>query len=140
MVPDQNLTLEVQQQLGDGVVRTIAMGSSEGLPRHLPVENTGDAIKVPVGKETLGARHECIRANRLMSKDLSAKKARLPIHRSPPTFAEQALTTELLETGIKVIDLVCPFAKGWESRFIRWSRCRKNSEHDGVDPKHCDRT
>ena len=111
VVSDLNLTLEVQQQLGDGVVRTIAMGTSEGLPRHLPVEDTGSPITVPVGTETLG-RVMNVLGEPIDEQGPVGEKMRLPIHRSPPSFAEQALTAELLETGIKVIDLICPFAKG----------------------------
>ena len=110
-VPARDLTLEVQQQLGDGVVRTIAMGSSDGLQRGLEVTDTGKPIEVPVGKKTLG------RIMDVLGKPIDeageiGEEIRMPIHRKAPTFAEQALTTELLETGIKVIDLICPFAKG----------------------------
>ncbi len=105
------LVLEVQQQLGDGMVRTIAMGVTDGLSRGLPVENTGQPICVPVGKPTLG------RIMNVLGQEIDGQgpvetDQYLPIHRSPPSFAEQAPSTELLETGIKVIDLVCPFAKG----------------------------
>ncbi len=108
---DQNLTLEVQQQLGDGVVRTIAMGTSEGLQRGLPVINTGAPITVPVGPKTLG------RIMDVLGKPIDelgpiAAEEKLPIHRAPPSFEDQAAKEELLETGIKVIDLICPFAKG----------------------------
>jgi F-type H+/Na+-transporting ATPase subunit beta len=108
---DRNLTLEVQQQLGDGVVRTIAMGSSEGLRRGLTVANTGEPIKVPVGTKTLG---------RIMNvlgepiDDAGSVDAELhwPIHRPAPSYEEQATTTDLLETGVKVIDLIMPISKG----------------------------
>jgi F-type H+/Na+-transporting ATPase subunit beta len=108
---DRDLTLEVQQQLGDGVVRTIAMGASEGLRRGLPVKNTGEAIKVPVGKKTLGRIMDVLgtpidRAGPVDSED------RWPIHRAAPKYEDQATSTELLETGIKVIDLIMPIAKG----------------------------
>ena len=104
-------TLEVQQQLGDGVVRTIAMGSTEGLKRGLTVNNTGEPIKVPVGKETLGRIMDVL-GNPIDEAGPIGEKERSAIHRKAPTFAEQAQANELLETGIKVIDLVCPFAKG----------------------------
>ncbi len=104
-------TLEVQGQLGDGVVRTIAMGSSEGLKRGLPVVNTGAPISVPVGEATLGRIMDVL-GNPIDEAGPIATEARMPIHRAPPTYAEQAGSTELLETGIKVIDLLCPFAKG----------------------------
>ncbi len=104
-------TLEVQGQLGDGVVRTIAMGSSEGLKRGMPVVNTGKPIQVPVGEATLGRIMDVL-GNPIDEAGPIATDERMPIHRSPPSYAEQAGSTELLETGIKVIDLLCPFAKG----------------------------
>ncbi len=104
-------TLEVQGQLGDGVVRTIAMGSSEGLKRGMPVVNTGKPIQVPVGEATLGRIMDVL-GNPIDEAGPIATEERMPIHRSPPSYAEQAGSTELLETGIKVIDLLCPFAKG----------------------------
>lgn len=105
------IVLEVQQQLGDGIVRTIAMGSTEGLSRGLTVENTNAAISVPVGKETLGRIMDVL-GNPIDEKGAIGEQVRMPIHRSAPTFAEQSSSTDLLETGIKVIDLVAPFAKG----------------------------
>lgn len=110
-VPAKALTLEVQQQLGDGVVRTIAMGSSEGLQRGLSVQNTNAPISVPVGAATLGRIMDVL-GRPIDEKGPIKTTEKLPIHRAPPTFAEQAANTELLETGIKVIDLMCPFAKG----------------------------
>ncbi len=106
-----DLTLEVQQQLGDGTVRTIALGASEGLKRGLVVTNTGAPISVPVGPGTLGRIMNVLgepidEVGPVESKDLWA------IHRAAPTYEDQAGSTELLETGIKVIDLLCPFAKG----------------------------
>ncbi|MFZ5603504.1 MAG: F0F1 ATP synthase subunit beta [Pseudomonadota bacterium] len=103
--------LEVQQQLGDGVVRTIAMGSTEGLKRGLAVNSTNAPISVPVGLETLGRIMDVL-GNPIDECGPIGEKERMPIHRKPPTYAEQAAGNELLETGIKVIDLVCPFAKG----------------------------
>ena len=111
VVEEGGLTLEVQQQIGDGVVRCIAMGSSDGLRRHLPVTDTGSAISVPVGTETLGRIMDVLGKPIDQKGDVVAKKS-MPIHREPPTYAEQAASDELLETGIKVIDLICPFAKG----------------------------
>ena len=110
-VEEHALTLEVQQQLGDGVVRTIAMGTTDGLRRGLAVYNTGDPIMVPVGHETLG-RIMNVLGEPIDEAGPINEKSRLPIHRKPPTYVEQASNTELLETGIKVIDLLCPFAKG----------------------------
>ncbi len=110
-VEEANLVLEVQQQLGDGVVRTIAMGSTDGVKRGLAVENTGAAISVPVGKQTLG-RIMNVLGEPIDEKGPIGEEARWGIHRKAPSFEEQAAANELLETGIKVIDLVCPFAKG----------------------------
>jgi F-type H+-transporting ATPase subunit beta len=104
-------TLEVQQQLGDGVVRTIAMGSTEGLKRGLAVSNTGAPISVPVGKATLGRIMNVLGQPEDEAGPIG-EETRLAIHRKAPSYAEQAGSTELLETGIKVIDLLCPFAKG----------------------------
>ncbi|SDI90333.1 F0F1 ATP synthase subunit beta [Billgrantia gudaonensis] len=103
--------LETQQQLGDGVVRTIAMGSTEGLKRGMEVANTGAAISVPVGKETLG-RIMNVLGEPIDEAGEIGEQERMPIHRKAPSYADQAASSELLETGIKVIDLVCPFAKG----------------------------
>ncbi|BBP86332.1 F0F1 ATP synthase subunit beta [Pseudomonas sp. No.21] len=104
-------TLEVQQQLGDGVVRTIAMGSTEGLKRGLDVGSTGKAISVPVGKATLGRIMDVL-GNPIDEAGPIGEEEQWEIHRPAPSYAEQAGSNELLETGIKVIDLVCPFAKG----------------------------
>ncbi len=105
------LTLEVQQQLGDGVVRAIAMGTTDGLTRGMKVKNTGKAITVPVGEKTLG-RIMNVLGDPIDKKGPINSDEFQSIHREAPTFAEQAAATELLETGIKVIDLVCPFSKG----------------------------
>ena len=110
-VLDTGLTLEVQQQLGDGVVRTIAMGSSDGLRRGLVVANSGTAVSVPVGKATLGRIMDVL-GNPIDEQGPVGEEKRMPIHRKAPAFDELSPTTELLETGIKVIDLICPFAKG----------------------------
>ncbi len=110
-VANSETVLEVQQQLGDGVVRTIAMGSTEGLKRGLETTNTGAPISVPVGKETLGRIMDVLGRPIDEAGDIGEQE-RMPIHRPAPTYAEQAASNELLETGIKVIDLVCPFAKG----------------------------
>jgi F-type H+-transporting ATPase subunit beta len=107
----EGLVLEVQQQLGGGVVRTIAMGSSDGLRRGLNVANTGENIQVPVGVETLG-RIMNVLGEPIDEAGPIGEKTRWSIHREAPAYAEQAMSNELLETGIKVIDLVCPFAKG----------------------------
>ena len=111
MVEGKDLTLEVQQQLGDGVVRTIAMGSSEGISRGLDVENSKAPISVPVGTETLGRIMDVL-GRPIDEKGPIEAEDSMPIHRKPPAYDELAASDELLETGIKVIDLVCPFAKG----------------------------
>ena len=108
---DGELVFEVQQQLGDGIVRTIAMGASEGLKRGLEVENTGAPISVPVGQETLGRVLDVL-GNPIDEKGPVDAKANRPIHAKAPTFEEQSTEADVLETGIKVIDLLCPFAKG----------------------------
>ncbi|WP_135384259.1 F0F1 ATP synthase subunit beta [Vibrio tasmaniensis] len=106
-----SLVLEVQQQLGSSIVRCIAMGTSDGLRRGLTVENTGSPITVPVGEETLG------RIMNVLGQPIDecgeiGQKESYEIHREAPSYEEQANSTELLETGVKVIDLICPFAKG----------------------------
>ncbi len=109
---DENgLTLEVQQLLGDGVVRTIAMGSSDGLKRGMSVSNTGAPITVPVGKGTLGRIVDVLGTPVDEAGPIDTDKSRA-IHQTAPKFDELSSATELLETGIKVIDLLCPFAKG----------------------------
>jgi F-type H+/Na+-transporting ATPase subunit beta len=108
---DGDLVFEVQQQLGDGVVRTIAMGTTDGLKRGLKAENTGEPIQVPVGKKTLGRIMDVLGRPVDDAGPIGAEE-HWAIHRKPPTYEEQAGSQELLETGIKVIDLLCPFAKG----------------------------
>ncbi|MGG7055820.1 F0F1 ATP synthase subunit beta [Nitrosomonas sp. ANs5] len=105
------LTLEVQQQLGDGIVRTIALGSSDGLRRGMMVTNTEKQISVPVGAKTLGRIMDVLGRPIDEMGEIGAESV-MPIHRAAPAFDELAASTELLETGIKVIDLICPFAKG----------------------------
>ena len=110
-IDENGLTLEVQQQLGDGVVRTIAMGASEGLRRNMAVSNTEAPISVPVGVATLG-RIMNVLGEPIDHKGPVHAETLRGIHQSAPSFEEQSGATELLETGIKVIDLLCPFAKG----------------------------
>lgn len=105
------ITLEVQQQLGDGIVRTIAMGSTEGLRRGLEVSNTQAPVSVPVGMETLGRIMDVL-GRPIDERGDIGEKERMPIHRKAPAYDELSASNELLETGIKVIDLICPFAKG----------------------------
>lgn len=107
----ERLVLEVQQQLGGGVVRCIVMGSSDGLRRGLAVENTGAPITVPVGTKTLG-RIMNVLGDAIDERGEVDAEEHYAIHREAPSYEEQSNATELLETGVKVIDLVCPFAKG----------------------------
>jgi F-type H+/Na+-transporting ATPase subunit beta len=111
LVEASGTTLEVQQQLGGGVVRTIALGSTDGLKRGLEATNSGAPISVPVGQKTLGRIIDVLGAP-IDEKGPIGEEVRWPIHREAPKFVELSPTTELLETGIKVIDLTCPFAKG----------------------------
>ncbi|MDT8383611.1 MAG: F0F1 ATP synthase subunit beta [Gammaproteobacteria bacterium] len=108
---DVDLTMEVQQQLGDGVVRAIAMGTTDGLKRGMEVSGTGAAIQVPVGQGTLGRIMDVLGRPIDQAGEVPAEKY-MPIHRKPPTFDEQSASLDILETGIKVIDLVMPIAKG----------------------------
>ncbi|BBO58926.1 F0F1 ATP synthase subunit beta [Mycoavidus sp. B2-EB] len=111
MLDGSELILEVQQQLGDGVVRTICLGSSEGLRRGLTVKNTGNSIQVPVGTPTLGRIMDVLGRPIDEAGPIESEHQR-SIHQKAPKFDELSPSTELLETGIKVIDLICPFAKG----------------------------
>ena len=108
---NDSLTLEVQGQMGDGIVRTIAMGSTDGLRRGIKVKNTNAPISVPVGTGTLGRIMNVLGEPVDHAGPVKSKES-WPIHRPAPSYADQAGATELLETGIKVIDLLCPFAKG----------------------------
>jgi F-type H+-transporting ATPase subunit beta len=110
-VDNTDITLEVQQQLGDGVVRTIALGSTDGLKRGIPVTNTGGAIKVPVGEKTLGRVMDVL-GRPIDEAGPIGEEKRMPIHRKPPSYEDQAGGNDILETGIKVIDLIMPIAKG----------------------------
>lgn len=106
-----NLTLEVAQHLGENTVRTIAMDSTDGLVRGMVVSNTGDAIRMPVGKETLGRILNVV-GEPVDGKGPVKTKMHSPIHRKPPSFVEQSTKAEIFETGIKVIDLLAPYRKG----------------------------
>ncbi|WP_019672156.1 F0F1 ATP synthase subunit beta [Psychrobacter lutiphocae] len=111
VVDGTETTLEVQQQLGDGIVRTIAMGSTEGLKRGLTVSNTNAPITVPVGEATLGRIMDVL-GRPIDEQGPVNSEDKWSIHRQAPSYDEQSNSTDLLETGIKVIDLLCPFAKG----------------------------
>jgi F-type H+-transporting ATPase subunit beta len=110
-ISDTGTVLEVQQQLGDGIVRAIAMGTTEGLKRGLKVERTNAPISVPVGEKTLGRIMDVL-GNPIDERGPIGAEEQMPIHRKPPSYMDQSLSDDLLETGIKVIDLICPFAKG----------------------------
>ena len=107
----KKLVLEVEQHLGSNLVRAVAMGSTDGLQRGMEVVDTGAPIKVPVGKETLGRMFNLL-GDAIDGQDTPQTKDSLPIHRPAPSFEKQSTTTEVFETGIKVIDLICPFVKG----------------------------
>ena len=107
----EGLVLEVQQQLGGGIVRAIAMGTTDGLRRGITAKNTGESIMVPVGKKTLGRIMDVL-GNPIDEAGPIGEEEKMSIHRAAPSYEEQSNTNELLETGIKVIDLICPFAKG----------------------------
>ena len=111
LMVENGLTLEVQQQIGDGVVRTIAMGSTDGLKRGIGVDNTGAPVSVPVGPKTLGRIMDVL-GRPVDGKGEVGAEERWPIHRKAPSYTDQAASVEILETGIKVIDLICPFNKG----------------------------
>ena len=110
-ISDTGTVLEVQQQLGDGIVRAIAMGTTEGLKRGLTAERTNAPISVPVGEKTLGRIMDVL-GNPIDECGPIGEEEQMPIHRKPPSYMDQSLSDDLLETGIKVIDLICPFAKG----------------------------
>ena len=111
VISDTGTVLEVQQQLGDGIVRAIAMGTTEGLKRGLSVSRTNAPISVPVGEKTLGRIMDVL-GNPIDECGPIGAEENMPIHRKPPSYMDQSLSDDLLETGIKVIDLICPFAKG----------------------------
>src|SRR5699024_3422737 len=111
VIKENDLVKEVEQQIGDGVVRCIAMGATDGLPRGVEAENTGAPISVPVGEATLG-RIMNVLGEPQEERGAVEFEERWAIHREAPSYEDQSGAQELLETGIKVIDLLCPFAKG----------------------------
>jgi F-type H+-transporting ATPase subunit beta len=131
----ERLTLEVQQHLGDGVARTIAMSSSEGLVRGMAVADTGAPISVPVGEGVLGRIFD-VTGTPVDGKGPVAFTKKYPIHRPPPALADQNTKSEILETGIKVIDLICPFIKGGKVGRLRRRRRRQDRRHHGAHQQH----
>ena len=120
---DTTLTLEVQQHLGDGWVRAVAMSATDGLKRGMTLSDTGKAIAVPVGKQVLGRIFNV--TGDLVDENVPLEDAnqRSPIHRPAPVLTEQSVNTEVLPTGIKVIDLICPLLKGGKGVDVRWCGC-----------------
>lgn len=106
-----DLIVEVAQHLGDDIVRCVAMDNTDGLVRGMPVEDTGGPITVPVGKETLGRMFDLL-GRPIDGRGPVESAQRMPIHRDPPSFEEQSVAEEQFETGVKVIDLLCPFPRG----------------------------
>jgi F-type H+/Na+-transporting ATPase subunit beta len=135
---EQGLTFEVEQQLGDGVVRTIAMGSADGLQRGMKVRNTGAGISVPVGAGVLGRVMDVL-GRPIDQRGPIQSDERRTIHQPAPKFDELAPSVELLETGIKVIDLICPFAKGGKIGLFGGAGRGQDREHARADQQHCER-
>ncbi len=133
---EKGLTFEVQQQLGDGVVRTIAMGSSDGIRRGMKVNGTGAGISVPVGHGTLGRIMDVLGRPIDDVGPIECDEKR-EIHQPAPKFDELSPSVDLLETGIKVIDLVCPFAKGGKVGLFGGAGVGKTVEHAGTHQQHC---
>ncbi|MBT4335213.1 F0F1 ATP synthase subunit beta, partial [bacterium] len=111
MPDDSTLVLETQQHIGSSMVRTVAMGATDGLSRNVDAVATGAPISIPVGEKTLGRMFDAL-GNPLDDKEEVKTDKRYPIHREAPKFTDQSTKTEVLETGIKVIDLICPIVKG----------------------------
>ena len=132
----RRLVAEVQQHLGDDRVRAVAMDATDGLARDLPVFDTGGPITVPVGEVTLG------RIFNVLGEPIDKRRAgarpseRWPIHRDPPQFEDLSPTTEIFETGIKVIDLLAPVRQGRQDRPLRRRRRRQDGAHPGADQQH----
>ena len=127
--------LEVAGHLGDNLCRTVAMDATEGLVRGREVISTGEMIQVPVGEKVLGRIINVVGEPVDSAGPVKTDQKR-PIHRPTPTLEEQSTSTEVLVTGIKVIDLLAPLCKGRENRPFRRRRCGKNRDYYGADPKH----
>ncbi len=135
-VPDRapgqaRLVLEVQQHRGEGLVRAVAMTSTDGLVRGQEVIDSGAPISVPVGEGVLGRIFNVIGDTVDQKGDVKFDK-KYPIHRTPPALIDQDTEAQILETGIKVIDLICPFLKRRQSRRLRWCRRRQDGRHHGA--------
>ena len=131
-----NLVVEVAQHLGDNIVRTIAMDVTDGLVRGMPVTDTGMPIMMPVGAAGLG------RVLNVVGRPVDglgpvSQEKMMPIHRHAPKFTEQDTTVRVLETGVKVIDLLVPFPRGGKDGDVRGRRCGKNRYHDGNGTQYC---
>ena len=135
----KELVLEVAQHLGENTVRTIAMDSTDGLVRGQDVTDTGNPISVPVGPETLGRILNVV-GEPVDERGPMKTKLRAPIHKSAPEFVDQSTDTEVLVTGIKVVDLLAPLRKRRKNWFIWRSRCWKNSSYYGINQQHSKRT
>jgi F-type H+/Na+-transporting ATPase subunit beta len=135
----KNLTAEVQQHLEGKIVRTLVLGPAEGLRRGLAVSDTGNPVQVPVGTETLGRVFNVL-GEPVDKKGKVKTKTLMPIHRSAPELVEQKTTPEIFETGIKVIDLICPFTKGGKVAAFGGAGVGKNGDHHGAYPQCCQKT
>ena len=131
------LVLEIQQHLGEGLVRTVAMSTTEGVVRGMDAIDTGSAISVPVGEGVLG-RIFNVTGDPVDEKGPVKYEKRYPIHRNPPALVDQSTEAEILATGIKVIDLICPFTKGGKSGCLRWCGRRQDGRHHGAHQQHCE--
>lgn len=130
--------MEVAQHLGNNEVRCLMLAASEGLHKDMEVTATGAGIKVPVGEKTLGRLFNVL-GETVDDGEQITDADQWVIHRDPPTFEDQSPVVEILETGIKVIDLLAPYAKGGKDRTVWRRRSRKNGAYSGADPKHSDR-
>ena len=129
------LVVEVAQHLGDDTVRCIALGPTDGLVRGMEAVATGGPIMVPVGENTLGRIFNVL-GEPIDNKEKPQTEKKLPIHRKAPSFEDQSTETEILETGIKVVDLLCPYQKGGKNRSVRRCRRWKDGSDPGADPEH----
>ena len=131
----KTLVLEVAQHLGENIVRTIAMDTTDGLVRGTEAIDTGEPIMMPVGPETLGRILNVI-GEPVDERGPVVTKLRLPIHRPAPEFIDQSTEAEILVTGIKVVDLLAPYAQGRQGRAVRRRRRRQDRHHHGADQQH----